>query len=371
MNMFDNITNEIYILLFLFIYFLIFVFSKLKNGRNYICFFMGVVLFLGLCFRDLSQGLNDTKEVYLPMYSLAGEYTWNTLYSSIISQYTSRTFITIMKVCYIIFWGNFRAFLIITSAWFVFSFEYLIFKYSKNTLIANLLFVAVLYPYGFYLIRQCISMGFLALATGLFWENKYIKSALFSLIAIFIHSIAFVFIASMLILIFVLKKTNIKVQNINGFVLAITFLIILRPSLFYELLYFLPEGSKYSNLLGLNLYSSGNIWWRPLILQIMISIYLAKRYHNSDNLSTQLAVSSSFLSLLFISSTNIIQDMVRISYYFVAPYVVLIGNTFNIMSFEKNKVSFYKNKVSFYIVVFVSLIYSFAISLPNNNIIYW
>lgn len=67
-------------------------------------------------------------------------------------------------------------------------------------MIAHLMFVAFIYPFGFYLIRQCFSMSLMAFAINSFlsnfnkknWWKKYSGFIFWSVLSVFIHSIAIV-----------------------------------------------------------------------------------------------------------------------------------------------------------------------------------
>ncbi len=362
----DSYANFIYTLFFVFVYFVIFFFDKVKVKKSQFCFFIGLLLSLGLALRSLDQGLHDTQETYLPMFKLATNYSWSFLYSSIICKYTSALFVTLMKCISIILFGNFRLFIIVCACFFVFSYEFLFYKCCHNVMLANLLFVAFAYPYGFFLIRQCLAMSFIALAIYFIYNKKIVSSIISCIVAMLFHTVSLVFIVSMVLSYLLLEKLHVKTFIIKITILIMTVLILVSPGIFSNLLQWLPKDSKYSMLLNLNLYTPGDVWIIPLLVHIVISVFLLYWYRKNSHGIVQISVISTLLSLMFVTTTNIVQDMIRISYYFFIPSILLISNSFD---FKSGIVAKRKSSLIYGVLIIAVVLYAFVITLPANNII--
>lgn len=373
---FDITTNIIYIVFFVSIYFFLFALSEKKIKKKQICVIIGYLLFMALAFRDLDQGLNDTRDVYMGMYELAGGYSWHDLYGSLICEYTSPAFVTIMKIISTITFGDYRIFIILMSAIFVYPYEKCIHKYCDNVLIGQLVFMTFIYPYGFYLIRQCLSMSILCFAFIYLKKNqhinsktkKYLKSIVLTALAASIHNIALVFVAAMAISYFLLKTVKVNKNIIILMELIVAAVITLMPSLFLGLLDYLPTDSKYSKLYMLGLYQMGNVWIIPLVVYSIVSIILLVIYKKDKNTFNNSMLILSFMSIIFVSTTGVVEDMVRIAYYFSFPTMVLASNNAVV---QRSSSLMIKRRYLNAILVLLTLVYSIAITLPNNNIIYW
>lgn len=373
---FDITTNIIYILFFVSMYFFLFVLSEKKIKKKQVCFIIGCLLFMALAFRNLDQGLNDTRDVYMGMYELVGRYSWHELYGSLISEYTSPMFVTIMKLISIVTFGNYRAFIILMGILFIYPYEKCIHKYCDNVLIGQLIFIAFIYPYGFYLIRQCLSMSILCFAFLCFKKKqcfkskvkKFIKSSVLIVLAVSIHNIALIFVVAIIGIYFLLYKVKVNKDIIIFIEVIISAIMVLMPSLFGGLLDYLPMDSKYSKLYMLGLYQVGNVWIIPLTAYSIISISLFMIFKKDNSISNNLMLILSFMSVIFASATSVVEDMVRIAYYFSLPTMMLASNNIVV---QKSNILMIKRKYLNFMLVLLTLVYSLAITLPNNNIIYW
>lgn len=376
--MIDTFTSVIYIVFFCFVYFSIFTLDKMNVKRKQYCITIGILLFFGLAFRSFDQGLNDTREVYKGMFEIVTSSNWSSLKGSIIAEYTSPLFIGIMKAISFLGFNSFRIYIIVMSAIFVFAFERLLLNHCHNKMIAHLMFVAFIYPFGFYLIRQCFSMSLMAFAINSFlsnfnkknWWKKYSGFIFWSVLSVFIHSIAIVPIGVVIVFFMIFRYFKIDKQIVYIFMIGITLALILMPKSFLFLLDYLPVGSKYSNLYALNLYTTeGNVWIAPLLVNTLIAAYLIFRYSKSSTVINDVLVACSLAVVLFVASTTIVEDMVRISYYFCIPQLLITSNSFVKQStLEKKRI---KNQNYFYLgITALAIMYSVVIALPNNHIIF-
>ena len=362
----ETTTNILYILLFAVIYLCLAVFKIRHVRRRDVCILIGILLFIGLAFRSLDQGLNDTRDVYLGMYKLSAGYSWSALYQSMISKMTSPLFVSILKVLSVLFINNFRCVIILFAAIYIFCFEKLIYTHCKDAAIANAFFIAFFYPYGFFLMRQCLSMALIAYALCALNSKKRLRAVVVTMIACLIHSVAIVFVACVTVAYIAIKKLKLSVRVIQIIALVVTVVMVVAPSFFSVILEYLPSDSKYSILLLNNIYAKGDIWWTPFIVSLIEMFILFFYYRRADNTLVLVSLTSSIFAALFIATTGIIQDMVRISYYFQIPCIYLVGN----MEFVKIKK---KNMAKLVNASFVAILVLYAVlnTLPNSNIISW
>lgn len=361
----DLITNVVYILLFFNIFALLIVFKEKKIETRGICFVIGFELLIGLAFRTLDQGLNDTKDVYLGMYELISNMDWNQIFQSDVCKMTSSLFVTILKLCSSLFFNNFRCLIMLFAFLFIDSFERLICYYSDDAFMANLYFIAFFYPYGFFLMRQCLSMSFIAYSLCAMKSKKKKTAIVLLTLSGFIHSIAWLFILFLFIAYFFKKLIRDNIGLIKTVSTIVTVIIAFIPSTFLFLLDYLPENSKYKILLLNNVYAVGDIWLAPLIMtaiQIFIFWYFFKSQKNSYSVSC--SMTSSFVAMIFTATTGIVQDMIRISYYFNILCLILAGNI-------QNKRTTRRDNRYYRIFSILLILYAFFVTLPNSNIIRW
>lgn len=200
--------------------------------------------------------------------------------------------------------------------------------------------------------------------------EKYSGFIFWSVLSVFIHSIAIVPIGVVIVFFMIFRYFKIDKRIVYIFMIGITLALILMPKSFLFLLDYLPVGSKYSNLYALNLYTTeGNVWIAPLLVNTLIAAYLIFRYSKSSTVINDVLVACSLAVVLFVASTTIVEDMVRISYYFCIPQLLITSNSFVKQStLEKKRI---KNQNYFYLgITALAIMYSVVIALPNNHIIF-
>ena len=230
---------------------------------------------------------------------------------------------------------------------------------------ANLYFIAFLYPYGFFLMRQCLSMSFIAYSLCAMKSKKKKTAILLLTLSGFIHSIAWLFVLFLFIAYFFKKQIRNNIGLIKAVSTIVTVIIAFIPSAFLFLLDYLPEKSKYRILLLNNVYVLGDIWLAPLIMaviQVFIFWHFFKSQKNSYSVSC--SITSSFVAMIFTATTGIIQDMIRISYYFNVLCLILAGNM-------KNKRNTHHDCLYYRAFSILLILYAFFVTLPNSNIIRW
>ena len=364
-----EIIDIIYFVSFIFVYLSLLVLSKVKIRRSMLCLSMGIILFVLLGFRTLDQGLNDTRETYLGMYEMIHNMNWGQMYSSQFAENTSMLFVTWMKLINILSFNNFRVFIVISAFLFVAAFEYLIYRCCQDVLIGNLFFISFLYPYGFYLLRQCYALIFCALALQYSSRQYYRKGAVMGVIAGLIHSISFVFLAALLLYYFCCIRFRFKAQLIQRLCLLMAVLMALIPSVFKTLLILLPQNSKYMNLLLANVYQDGELWLAPLLVNIAFYCFFCWKYSQQKTHFVKIHMTNSVMAIVGIAASAIIQDMYRLALFFYASNMVLLSNAFVIVDKQASHKFRMRRDIFFYLIFIAIGLYLFIIVLPNNNII--
>ena len=133
----------IYILLFAIILFLDKVFKKDKRK---FCFYTGVILWLLVALRNVKLGLNDTENIYYPIFLNMQFISFADILS--ITNYSGKLFYMLTKVLgtFII---NYNLYLAIIGVPFIASVMYLIYKYSKYPLGISKLIICIFFLFLF------------------------------------------------------------------------------------------------------------------------------------------------------------------------------------------------------------------------------
>jgi len=178
----------IYILLFALILFLNKVFKKDKKR---FCFYTGVILWLLVALRNVKLGLNDTENIYYPIFLNMQFISFADILN--IANYSGKLFYMLTKVLgtFII---NYNLYLAVIGVPFIASVMYLIYKYSKYPIISVFLFIALYYLYSFFLLRQVIAIGIIVFSYKFILEKKPIKFIILVMIAVLFHKSAWLFI---------------------------------------------------------------------------------------------------------------------------------------------------------------------------------
>ena len=366
----DKNINLIYIFFFIILFVLILLLAICKIKQKHSIIIITLILTSLLSFRDYEQGLNDTLGTYYPIYQFSFTAPLENLFSGTDAKYTSVLFIIINKLISIFSNGSFRFYLIITSIFFVVSFELLIYFCTKDIFLPNIFFISFIFPYGFFLIRHCIAMSFIALAFIAFFKKRKILCLFFLILSALIHNTSLIFTFTIILLFLINKMHLLSKKTLYLYMVIVGILIcaaLLLPHIYYELIFtILPTDSKYYNLLTLQVYSLGDIWLIPFVSYLfffLISwIYLPN--YKSKNLIL-LLLSSVFI--LFISFSNVIQDLIRIAYFFTPALLILLGNVKDTLHIRDSKIA----NIGYSCLIILCIIYAFTISLPTNNIISW
>lgn len=360
----------IYVISLLFVLVCLELFYKSMNKKTY-CVIFGIIFFILLSFRNLGQGLNDTEGTYHPIFDWVCNTKFSKLFDTLYSNYTSPVFISLFKVLSIISLENYRIALMVISAFVVFCFELFIYRCCKNVRLGNFFFIIFIFPYAFFLLRQIIAMAFIAIALIFVNNKKIIRELFFLIIAILIHSSSIAFCLPFFVSQLLVSHFPVKRYVAIGFTCIMAGLFIFTPNVFLTIVFnVLPKNSKYYNLLSISIYQTGNGWFSMLCANsILLILYLL--FANERDPSNSLDLISVCLFVVFTAFSYVIQDAVRISFYYGIPTMIaLSGCSLSDSSRSGNKFLAKQSKNYIWnISFFVMTIYLFVILLPSNNII--
>lgn len=366
----EFIVSIIYVISLLFVFVFFELFYKSMNKKNY-CIIFGMIFFALLGFRNLGQGLNDTEGTYHPIFDWVCITEFSKLFDTLYSNYTSPVFIFLFKVLSIISFENYRIALIVISAFVAFSFELFIFHCCKNVKLGNFFFTIFIFPYAFFLLRQIIAMAFISIGLIFVNNKKIIREVVFFILAILIHSSSLAFCLPFFAAQLLVSNFHVKRSVAICLTCIMAGLFIFIPNIFLTMVFnILPRNSKYYNLLSISIYQTGNGWFSMLFAN-SISLILYLLFANKKDQNYSLYLISVCLFVVFTAFSYVIQDAVRISFYYGIPSMMALSGCSLSESSQNGKLFFTKQSKRYIwnIGCFVMTIYLFVILLPSNNII--
>ena len=152
----------IYIITFIAIFVIAIIFRKKKK---IFCILSGIILWGLLAFRDISMGISDTKYIYYPFFEMIFDMNFNDILSY---KFMSDKFFYILMKIISLYTDNYQICIAILAIPFVVFIMNGIYKYSKNPFMSTIIFIALYYAYGFFLLRQVIAIGIV------FYSFRYI-----------------------------------------------------------------------------------------------------------------------------------------------------------------------------------------------------
>ena len=177
--------------------------EKIFGKKGYL-FFCCAAFILVYGLSSESIGLNDRQQVYNRVFELCK--ATGTL-SEVVQLAQSRVSSGIMF--YIITWvisrfvSDYNIFLFIMGIPFNVAVTYYIGKYSKDSRLSFLVYLALIYPLTFTVVRQCVAMSLLIIAMESLHQDNWKKAIILILLASTIHLTALAFL---LVVIFRQKK---------------------------------------------------------------------------------------------------------------------------------------------------------------------
>lgn len=360
----DVFIYKIYVVFFVVTVFFILLMKFRHINKRQTVIFLGTILVLGLSFRGLDQGLNDTRVVYMSIFDAVENMSYTDLITSNLSKYTSVLFTCFTKLVSDCTFHNFRCYIVICALLFIAPFELFIYKKCKDVYLANLLLLSFIYPYGFYIIRQCLSIGMLLMFLCYCEEkNKRKTAVIFAALSMLLHPLSGIFYVIYVLMLLAKKIDKLLIVN-NALAVAILVILVL-PKTFEFVFSYIPQESKYGIFILQDHYLSGELWVGAFVIYLLLTMIGYIKYFRAKNDKENLfLIGMSLCTLLFITTTNIMQDLVRIAYFFFPMNMIVLSNndTYRMMKM--------RNIIKLMVVVSV-IIYCFGIILPQSNIIRW
>lgn len=342
----------IYIILFIGIYIINYV---TKKDSKKFCIITGIFLWLLLALRNISMGLNDTENVYLPYFEMLRnmsiidifQYRWM----------TDKVFFIIMKFIQMIF-NNYQICLAIFAIPVIALPMYVIYKYSLNKRLSTIVFISLFYGYSFFLLRQSIALAIVLFSYKFICDKKFGKFAITILIAALFHKTA------LLVLILYPICNKIKFSNKNYILIILVGIcsIVFKDFIIYILRDVLGMWSLQHGIYSIGeKFPLGGI--AVLLVILIVSAELIKYFKVKDeNLNCLLNFST--IAILIFSFSNIIVEAYRFSLYFSIFNVLLLSNA--LYSFKDINEKFYK--IGIVVIEVVFILYFLFRSINNVGI---
>jgi len=304
----------IYIILFIGIYLINYL---TKEDSKKFCLITGAFLWILLALRNVSMGLNDTENIYLPYFEMLRsmdlidifQYQWM----------TDKVFFIIMKILQLIF-NNYQICIAIFAIPFIGLPMYVIYKYSLNKRLSTIIFISLFYGYGFFLLRQSIALAIVLFSYKFIHEKKFVKFVVAILIAALFHKTALL----VLILYPICNKIQFSSKNYILILVAIIGSIVFKDFIIYIL----------RDLLGMwslqhGIYSVGEkvpIGGIAVLLVILLVSSIVLKLFNARNDEINCMQNFVTIGVIIFSLSNIIVEAYRFSLYFSIFNILLLSN---------------------------------------------
>lgn len=345
---------------------LIILLNFILNKKNYIIA-VSVLLILCAGLRHPEMGLGDVEKIYLPLFEQSRDLT----IIDIFAQFSLNNGIGNMLLMKLFTSLNlpYQLFLAFCSAVFVIASEKLVFKYSKDVLLSQIILLSSAYFFSFAVIRQYMALSFLLFSMPYLFSRKLIKFTLTIIIgALFHYTVLVAWLLYPLIRIF---KSNILIIAVivSGLLFGLVFqsVVINVIGLFYPKIY---------DYISYGIYQTGGklslIWL--LILFVSICIYFFNLRNGSDKSSRcgQKVLSSTYELTLVLSVgimayafSAIVVEFYRFSQYFTIINIILLPNLISQVNNKSLKIFL---KIS---AIVLFLIYMTLSTLNNLNCLHY
>lgn len=316
-----------------------------------------LTFFAGL--RHPSMGLGDVENVYYPQYLQSKTMGLGDIFSSISS---GTGYLLLIKI-FTLTGLPFQFFLFCNSAVFVVAAEKLMYKYSKDYLLSQIIFMSSAYFFSFVLIRQYLAVSFLLFAFPYLIKRKPIQYCVLVLIgALFHYTVLVALVIYPLVRFFRNGKMDFFIILV-GLAFGILFSSVTLGAV--KILF--PQLYVYYNF-GIYSKGEGISWGWFLILMMPVLLYYlyyllrkSKKMHSLGEVTSiekdLLLVNCVGISIFCLSS--VIIEFYRVSQYFTIPYMILLAN---LICLEQNKRF---RKFVKYLIILLFIIYMFTSTLQN------
>lgn len=187
-----------YTIMMIMVVILSFIMHGNEKGNKKFIYVSSFFMFVLMAFRDLTTIGNDSTSSYLHLYQKIG----NIPMSQVFSDYGGYNFgfNLLAKIVNSISGGDYQVFIIIISAFFLFSFAYLVKKYSMSPIISICAYWGLIfYIFMFDALKQATAMSVLIFAFDAIIAKKPLRFYLLVIVASLFHAPALVFLPAYLI----------------------------------------------------------------------------------------------------------------------------------------------------------------------------
>lgn len=345
------------------VYFICFMFLLLfnifsKNKKTFV-FLTGMMLWGILALRSIEIGLYDTKTVYFSYFEMLEKmnfleilkYRWM----------DDKIFYILMKIIKIIM-NNYQVCIAILAIPFVYYTVKFIEKKSENPLLSFIVYIALYYMYGTFLLRQVIAIGIVLLSIDYIENKKFNKFFVIVCIAALFHRTAIIFLIAYPFA----RYNKFGIKNYIYIILTLFFAYIGDKFVIFFLKTF-DFTNKIEFALNNNLYTvNGDISMFGLVITVCLLIfasyyrYLAIKRKNYDY-KNDIYLNISTLGSMMYACSSIITEFYRVALYFSIINILLVSN---FIIYEKN---IYIKRAEKYLIILLFVIYFFTRTINNVN----
>lgn len=296
-------------LVILILYFITYGLIKNKEKRNKIFLLLSFVfLFIIL---EIRKPISDLEYFITIFKNMGGDF-------SNLSMSRYAFLYRLLSVIVGKIWLNERFFIFIVDIITLAGPYFIIKKYSKNYLLAILLFIALgTYYMQFFIIRQALAISFLLFSIKFLNEDKPIRFFALVTIAGLFHTSAFVFA-----ILYLLKYLKVSRQTFVFWVLIFIIIFIFKRQI--ALLF--ASSTDYAVYIGTKYDAANEGQWKLLIYILLFAFcFLLKSGYEKDKYS-QFFLSAMLVAIYFQLIATSSTSFVRVANYFCFPIYILSPN---------------------------------------------
>ena len=180
----------IYIILVL----IILILPIFKINKKKYCIIIGILMTLIVGSRSINMGMNDTKDIYVPIFYKLSMLSFSESIRYIIDSKTEIVFYALTRI-YLTISTNVRIYLFLLAIPLNLEVSRIIYKYSKVPSLSFIMFFSLNYfAFSFTLLRHCIALSIVILATDCVVNKKLKKFIIMIFIAGLFHRTAWIFV---------------------------------------------------------------------------------------------------------------------------------------------------------------------------------
>lgn len=328
-----------------------------RNKKNWMCIISATILWGLLAFRNITMGLNDTENVYLPYFNKL----LNMNFMEILSYrfMSDKGFYFIMKIISLLT-KNYQICIAILAVPFIYFVIRQVYEESKNILFSIIVFIALYYAFAFFLLRQVIAMGIIVYSYKYIKQKKIIKFMITLIVASLFHGTALIFLIAYPIC------NYIKAGYKNYIAIGVAFIIgryILNILL--KICHIIPMLDRYAYSIENGFYSTESapsIWGLMMTVLILTVSYFFYRKSKNEDREINILLNLSTLGSIFYCFSASIAEFYRVALYFSIFNILLLPNALGLC--EDKKIRYAITTTA--IIAFIG--YFFVRTIFNTNI---